>query len=328
MTSAWNVLVRALGWIALPATVAFLSACGSGDDDTRPEIAVIPKSTSHRFWRAVHAGAMAAGDEFGMRIRWKGTLEETDKSGQITILDNIVSDDVDAIALAPLDRNALVAPVRMAARKKIPVAIFDSALEGTAGEDFLTFVASDNREGGRLGGHELARRMGKKGKVVMIRNEAGHASTENREEGFLEAIKQYPEIELLSVNQRAGSVTKSQDTAVNMVDTLRQADGIFTPNESTTEGVMLALRRQKLNGKIRFVGFDSTPLLLEGLERSDLDALVVQDPYQMGYLSVRVLAEAITGKGEKPATEIKTALVVVTRENREAPEIQKLISDL
>ncbi len=296
----------------------------SGDDDGL-RIAVIPKGTTHVFWTSVEAGAKAAGEELGVEIIWKGPLTENDRASQIQVVDQFVANKVSGIVLAPLDSRALVGPVRAAGQAGIPVVIIDSGLEAAGGKDYVSFVATDNRAGGRLGGEALAKAMGDTGKVVLLRYGAGHASTTNREEGFLEGVGAVDGIEVISDNQEAGATQgEAQNKALQMRNVLAQADGIFCPNESSTMGMLLALRQMDMAGKKRFVGFDSSPPLVQALLKGEIDALVVQNPYQMGYRGVKTLVAHL--KGNEVDEQIDTGVAVVTRRNIGEPEIRAMIS--
>ena len=227
------------------------------------KIAVIPKGTTHSFWKSVEAGARQAGGELGVEIIWKGPLKEDDRAQQIAVVQQFVSSGVSAIVLAPLDDIALRTPVKSAAEHNIPVVIFDSALKGQAGagKDFISFVATNNHRGGELAGEELARLLGGKGKVVLLRYAEGSASTAEREAGFLSVIKKYPGITVIVDNRYGGAtISTAQDAAMNLIDKLREADGIFCPNESSTQGMLLALRQTGLAGTKIFVGFDTSSL--------------------------------------------------------------------
>ena len=295
-----------------------------GDGSKRLRIAVIPKGTTHSFWKAVEAGAQEAGKELGVKIVWKGPLKENDRAQQIGIVQQFVSDKVSGIVLAPLDDTALVKPVQSAAQAKIPVVIFDSALKGEQGKDFASFVATDNRKGGQLGGERLAKLLGGKGKVVLLRYQVGSASTMEREAGFLEAIKKNPGIELIVDNRYAGAtVGEAKNAAMNLVDKLKQADGVFCPNESSTAGMLLALRQNGLAGKVKFVGFDSSESLLDGLNKGEINALVVQNPKKMGYEGVKTLVSVI--KGEEVPASVDTGVAVVDKENLGTPDIKALV---
>lgn len=278
------------------------------------QIAVIPKGTTHSFWKSVEAGALRAGKELGVEIVWKGPLKEDDRAQQISLVEQFTASGVQAIVLAPLDNIALRAPVRSAAERNIPVVIFDSALKGELGRDFVSFVATDNRRGGTLAGEEMVRLLGGKGKVVLLRFEESSASTAEREAGFLDIIAKNPGISVLVTNRYAGpTVATAQDASMNLIDKVREADGIFCPNESSTQGMLLALRQTGLAGKKAFVGFDAANILLAALNKGDIKALVAQNPTKMGYMGVITAVKAI--RGEKVEPHIDTGCVLVTRAN-------------
>jgi len=287
-------------------------------------IAVIPKGTTHIFWKSIEAGAVKAASELGVDIVWKGPVKENDRAQQIAIVEQFVNEGVSGIALAPLDQAALVRPVRMAGQKGIPVVIFDSALNGDVGKDYVSYVATDNKKGGNLGGEKLAEILQGKGKVVLLRYMVGSASTVEREKGFLEAISKSKGIVLTVENRYAGATAGEAKTAsMNMIDKLKEADGIFCPNESSTFGMLLALRQNNLAGKVRFVGFDTSPPLIDALRTGEIDALVAQDPKWMGYQAVTTLVSHLQGK-EVPQV-IDTGVRVITKDNLTDPEIQKLL---
>jgi ribose transport system substrate-binding protein len=288
------------------------------------KIAVIPKGTTHSFWKSVEAGARQAGKELGAEIIWKGPLKEDDRAQQIAVVQQFVASGVSAIVLAPLDDTALRNPVRSAGEHNIPVVIFDSALKGEAGKDFVSFVATNNYRGGELAGAELARLLGGKGKVVLLRYAEGSASTAEREAGFLSVLKQHPGISLIVDNRYGGAtISTAQDASMNLIDKIREADGIFCPNESSTQGMLLALRQTGLAGTKTFVGFDTSSFLLAALNKGEIQALVAQNPTRMGYLGVTTAVKHLRGEKVDPA--IDTGCVLVTKENRHTPEVEAVV---
>lgn len=288
------------------------------------QIAVIPKGTTHSHWKSVEAGAKKAGKELGVEIIWKGPLKEDDRAQQISLVQQFVSSGISAIVLAPLDDTALRGPVKSAADRNIPVVIFDSAIKGEVGKDFVSYVATDNRRGGTLGGEELVRLLKGKGNVVLMRYAEGSASTAEREAGFLDVIKQHPGIELIVENRYAGpTVSTGQDAAMNLIDKIREADGIFCVNESSTQGMLLALRQTGLVGKKAFVGFDASPALVAALNKGDIQALVAQNPAKMGYLGVVTAVKALRGEKVEPA--IDTGCVLVTKDNQNEPAVKEVL---
>ena len=292
---------------------------------------MIPKGTTHVFWKSIHAGAVKAEQELqdlGVEVIWIGPLKEDDRESQIKVVENFITRGVSGIVLAPLDDTALCMPVRDAVNNGIPVVIIDSGLKS---EDYASFVATDNYIGGRKGGEHLANILGGKGKVVMLRYQEGSASTMNREQGFLDVLKKkYPQIEVVSANQYGGATTESAKLASeNLLAPLRTPtgeltiDGIFCPNESTVFGMLLALKDMGLAGKVKYVGFDSSERLVKGLETGEIHGLVLQDPINMGYLGVKTMVKHL--QGEKVDKRIDTGSVVATPENMNDPEMKKLL---
>jgi ribose transport system substrate-binding protein len=311
-------------------------ACGGGGaprtDPTAapagtPTVAVIPKGTSHVFWQSIHAGARKAAKESGVEIIWRGPLREDDRDSQVSEVEGFVSRGVSGIVLAPLDEVALVGPVAEAKRRGIPVVIFDSGLKG---EDFISFVATDNDKGGRLGGERLAQALGGKGKAILIRYAEGHDSTARRESGFLEAMKQNPGIQVVSSNQYGGAdVEGFYKKAESLLSTYKKPDGslgidgIFTPNESSTFATLRVLQDNGWAGKVRLVGFDASDNLVKALRDGHIDALVVQDPVRMGYLAVTTMAAHL--KGQPVERRIDTGVRVVTRDAMDQPDTKELL---
>jgi ribose transport system substrate-binding protein len=291
-------------------------------------IAVIPKGTTHEFWKTIHAGAIKAERELTaagtpVSIIWKGPLKEDDRSSQIEVVQTFIGQAVNGMVLAPLDRTALVAPVELAIGAKIPVVVIDSGLES---DKQASFIATNNREGGRMGGKRLGEVLGGKGKVLMLRYQEGSASTEQREAGFLDAIKDFPGIQVISSDQYAGPTRATALTASQNLLNRYKAEiaGVFCPNESSATGMLLALKELGLNGKLKFVAFDASDVLLTGLRDGDILGLVVQDPFNMGYLGVKNVVAAI--KGGKVDKQIDTPVKLVTPDNIKEPEINALIT--
>jgi len=317
--------VLLLAWVGLMGAGPGCRRPAEPQAEARRTIAVIPKGTTHVFWKSVEAGAKAAGAELGVEVLWKGPLKENDRALQIAVVEQFVTEGVAGIVLAPLDNVALLRPVRAAAAAGIPVVIIDSALNGEAGRDFVSFVATDNRAGGRIGGAELLRLLGGSGRVALLRYQVGSASTDNREAGFLEALAPYEGIQLLVENQYAGAtVGEAIQKSEEILDKLREADGVFCPNESSTYGMLVALRKNNLAGRLTFVGFDASPDLVQALRDGEIDALVVQNPRRMGYEGVRTMVAHLDGTDVPD--RLDTGVELVTRENMDDPAIQALIA--
>lgn len=312
--------------LALSLFVSILAAAPA----KKLAIAVIPKGTSHEFWKSIHAGAVKAQREFEAEGReidliWKGPLREDDREQQIQVVENFIGRRIDGMVLAPLDSQALAGPVETAHRARIPVVIIDSGLNT---DKIVSYVATDNYKGGQLAADRLAELLGGEGKALMLRLQVGSASTEEREAGFLNQIRgRHPGIVIVSSDQHAGA---TRDTAFRASQNLlnrfgRDLDGIFTPNESATVGMLLAMRDAGLGSSdIKFVGFDTGEQSVVALKNGDLQGLIVQNPFQMGYLGVKTVINHIDGKTIDPW--IDTGVVTVTPDNMEDPEIVELLN--
>jgi ribose transport system substrate-binding protein len=312
---------------ALLAGTMLWTGCGKQPEETgapkKLRIAVIPKGTTHVFWKSIHAGAVKASQELDVEIIWKGPQKEDDRKQQIEVVQNFVTRRMDGIVLAPLDDSALVNPVEAATEAGVKVVIIDSDLRS---EQYVSFVATDNFVGGKLGAKRLCEVMGGKGKALMLRYAEGSASTEKREAGFLEGMKEYgPEIELVSTNQFGGVTAESaQQKADQLLTKFKDVDGIFCPNESTTYGMLRSLQTAGLAGKVKFVGFDSSEALVKALRAGEINGLSVQNPFNMGYLGVMTVVAAI--KGQEVERRIDTGVIMVTPENMDQPEMAELLS--
>ncbi len=295
------------------------------------QIAVIPKGTTHEFWKSIHAGAIKAEQElkeFGVEVIWKGPLKEDDRESQIRVMEDFTTRGVAGIVLAPLDDTALRMPVKDAVNRGIPVVIIDSSLKS---DDYVSFISTDNYIGGRKAGEHMGSILGGKGKVAMLRYQEGSASTMKREQGFLDALKEkFPDIEVVSSNQYGGATTESAYLAgENLLAPLRTPDGgliidgLFCPNESTTFGMLRALEDGGLAGKVKYVGFDSSERLIQAMRKQQIHGLVLQNPIKMGYLGVKTMVMHL--KGEQVEKRIDTGSVVATPENMDDPKIKELL---
>jgi ribose transport system substrate-binding protein len=311
------------------AAVCFLVACNKqSDPDKSYTIAVIPQGSTHEYWKSIHAGAAKAAQDLGaqgtkIRIIWKGPLREDDREQQTQVVEGFISQKVSGIVLAPFDSHALVRPVEEAAAAGIPTLVVDSALDTTK---IVSFVATDNKQGGALAADQMGKLLNGKGKVLLLRYQEGVASTRAREDGFVEKLKSaYPGIELISSNQFAGP---TRDTAKRASENLLtryagQIQGVFTPNESSTAGMLLALQDINKAGKVVFIGFDASDTFIEAMHNKQLQGIVVQNPFRMGDLGVKTMVDHLQGKSVEK--RIDTGVMLVTIENMESADVQQLL---
>ncbi len=311
------------------SALCLLVACNRPSDSVKSyTIAVIPQGSTHEYWKSIHAGAAKAAEDLGsqgtkINIIWKGPLREDDREQQTQVVEGFISQNVSGIVLAPFDSHALVRPVEEAAAAGIPTLVVDSALDT---QKIVSFVATDNKNGGALAADQMGKLLNGKGKVLLLRYQEGVASTQAREDGFVEKLTSaYPGIELISSNQFAGPTRETAKQASENLLTryAGQIQGVFTPNESSTAGMLLALEDVNRAGKVAFIGFDVSDTFIDAMRDKKLQGIVVQNPFRMGDLGVRTLVDHLQGK--PVAKRIDTGVMLVTADNMNNAEVQQLL---
>ena len=294
-------------------------ACKRGSG--KPVVGVVPKGTNHIFWQTVHAGALKAGDEFGLEILWNAPQMEIDSSRQIAIVENLITRQVSGIVLAPVDEEALVTVVERASDSGIPVSIFDSAIKT---DKIISFVVTDNYLGGVMAADRMGEILDGKGQVGVIGFMPGSASTMKREAGFVETIaEKFPEIEVVGVKFNMADRAKALAEAENLLTAFPNLAGFFADNESSLDGTVLAVKQRGLIGKVKIVGFDASDTLVAEMNDGVIDSIVVQDPFKMGYESTKQLVTFL--EGGQPVAHIDSGAYLITPDNIETPEIQAVV---
>ena len=297
---------------------------------------MIPKATAHSYWQAARDGVERAGRELNVRIDWQGPLDDSKVADQIGIFNNLAASGVDALLLSPCDDKALLAHVRNAMKRGVPVGIFDSPLAGKAGKDYVDFTGTDNHAAGELAAHRLIQALTStkektvdatyEGRVIMVRFTEGSASTRQREEGFKDVVAAGVSLRLVEQQFTDGSTMGAQHVAETLLDSYvknnrLEIDGIFASNQPTTEGTynaLQALRDKGVQVRTRFVGFDESAVLLQGLKSGTIDALIIQDPEKMGYLGIKSLVAYLNHQPVEP--RVDTGVAVMTKADLRAPQ--------
>ncbi len=308
--------MRAAGWWL--AAILAISGCRRAEQRV---IGVVPKSTAHVFWVAVESGVRAAARDLGVRIIWNGPPAETDYDRQIQIVDSMIARRVNGLAVAAAERKALVGPIERATAAGIPVVVFDSGVDSAR---YTCFVATNNYEAGEMGARTLGKLLGGRGKVAMVLHAPGSYSTMERERGFEDVMrKEFPAVRIVARQFGMADRAKARAAAENMLAAHPDLDGLFASTEPSSSGAALALKGRRLAGKVRFVGFDFSAGMIEDLKAGVMDAMVVQDPFGMGYEVIRLLVNKLDGKSVPQRVDLHAR--VVTRADWEKPEIQRLL---
>jgi ribose transport system substrate-binding protein len=306
----------------LRTLLVLLLAAGLGGcrRETQRVVGVIPKGANHIFWQTVHAGAIKAAQESGFEIEWNAPAIEIDSSRQIGIVESMVNRRLAGIVLAPVDRTALVAVVERAHREGIPVAIFDSGIDT---DKRITYVATDNLEGGRIGARRLGELLGGKGKVGIIGFMPGSASTMDREQGFQDEIKaKFPGIEIVGLQFGMADRAKAMAVTENLLTAHPDLAGLFADNESSLMGAVQALKGRGAK-HMNLVGFDASEQLIADMRAGWIDSIVLQDPFKMGYESTRAIALRLNG--QTPPAHVDSGVRLARLEDIDRPEFRELL---
>ena len=319
-SSVRTILIGAVGLLLL--------SCGKSPQGPKAySIAVIPKGTTHEFWKSIHAGALRAARELKAQgtevaLTWKGPLREDDREQQIQVVEGFTSQGINGIVLAPLDSRALVRPVEEAGRAGIPTVIIDSGLESG---NIVSFVATDNLRGGELAAERMGALLQGKGKVLMLRYQEGSASTEQREEGFITKLKaNFPSIEVISSDQYAGP---TRDTAKRASENLlnrfgNEIQGILPERVCDFENVVSpAGHRQSREGGLPRFRRHSDVRRRNAQQAASGSSCT--ESVNMGYLGVKTMVEHLMGK--PVAKRVDTGVTMITPENMDTPESQTLL---
>jgi ribose transport system substrate-binding protein len=311
--------------LCLLASAALLpSGCnrtGGATSGSKTTIAVIPKAQVNVFWQSVRLGAEAAGKEAGVEIVWAAPQVETDYAGQATIIEDFVNRKVSAVVLAPTHQKAIVPAAEKVTAAGIPLVVMDSGLDY---DKRVSYVATDNTLGGVLAARKLGELLGGKGKVAVVGIAPGSGSGLEREGGFQDTIKkEFPGIEMIGLQYCDSDRAKALAVAEDFLTRAPDLAGMFASNESSAVGVFRAIEGRGRKGQIKVVGFDASPDLLDAMRAGTIDALVVQNPFRIGYDGVKAAVAAI--RGQPVEKRIDTGVVVVTRDNMESPEVKKVL---
>lgn len=290
--------------------------------DEKLTLALVPKGTTHQFWQTVKAGAEAAAKEVNATVVFNGPSKENNVPEQIDIVRNFGTQGVDGMAVAATDKGALVAPIKEIQEKGIPVVVVDSAVEPDPSH---SFIATDNVAAARLAAEEMGRLLNGKGNVAILNFQKGSGTSDEREQGFRDGIAKFPGIKIVANEYTKSDVGNAVAQSESILTANPNLDGLFASNEPNVIGAAKVLNDKGKAGKVKLVGFDAADAEIEGLQKGTINALIVQDPFKMGYEAVKALAQLVRGQGT-PEKRIDTGAKVVTKANMDTPEMQKLLN--
>ena len=285
-------------------------------------VLVIPKNAKSAFWNIVDKGAQQAGNDLGIRVTWRGPGSEDQRDAQIKIIKYGIRKKFDAIVLAPNHTTAAAHALKKAVENGIKIVLIDSNM-ASGYHDCL--VESDNYKAGQTAADHLALLVGDDSRVILARHIQNNASTNDREQGFWNTIEShYPGLEIVADPYVGSTMGSAYHAMSSLLDKEPAVDAIFSVNGIITQGTLQALKNKGLQGKIKFIGFDLNPAIMDAIVNHELNATIVQDPFRIGYTGVKVAYKLILH--EKVPEKIFTDTILLTTENYQTGKIQEFLA--
>jgi ribose transport system substrate-binding protein len=287
-------------------------------------LAVIPKSVGLDYWSKVHAGASCAASQMrGVSVTWNGVTDETDVVGQLNLLNNYIAQGVNGLVYAATDATAMTQVSTSATKAGIKVVGIDSGTDPQPSN--VPLLATNNIAGARLAADQLAKAIGPSGgKIAIIAFHAGTQTNDQRVRGFESELKKHPNLHLVATQYSQNDYNTALTVTANVLTANPDLKGLFAANESSDIGAVQAVRLAHRDGKVKIVGWDTSPDEVKGVREGIVSGLISQDPFRMGYDGVRAAAALVRGQG-KPRGE-NTGAVVVTRHNLNTPVVRQFIT--
>lgn len=306
--------------------IAFFTACGLYDKDigadrSKVYVAVITKSTTSEYWKTTFAGANAAGAEYNLEVTYDGPENEEDYETQNNMIRKAVSDGADAIVFSAVDYNANASAINEAVEDGVKVVVIDSDVNS----DLVSCrISTDNYKAGQMVGEAVVSGDEDLFKVGIVNFDQNSENGQQREKGFRDSVEGNDKVFIISAVHVNSTTEEAKQATIKMIEDNPEINIIVTFNEWTSLGVGYAVQELGMAEKVRVVAFDSNVVSVGMLETGEVDALIVQNPYAMGYLGVEYACMLINGEKIKE-TDIDTTTTLITRENMYVPDNQKVL---
>jgi ribose transport system substrate-binding protein len=318
-------MIKYLTTAAVASLAAVLMAPNYAPAADQPTIPIIVKDTTSAFWQIVFAGARQAGKDLGVKVPELGAQSEADITGEIAILENAVAEKPAAVVIAPTQFKALGQPIDDAA-KKVPIIGIDSVADSKA---FTSFLSTDNVQGGRIAAGGMAAAIAAKygkaeGEVALITHLPGVGSLEARNKGYRDELaSKYPGLKLVADKVSDGNATTGLNIMTDLITANPNLRGVFADNISQCQGASQAIAENNKGDTIKLVCFDADDKLIGYLKDGTIAALLLQDPYRMGYDGVKTALAA--SRSEKVPALVDTGAKLITKANMDGAKEHALL---
>ena len=300
-----------------------LCACSStGTSSPRHRVALVAKSTQTEFWLSVFAGAEAAATEYNLQLTITGPETEEDYETQNRMVADAVEEGAEALVFSAIDFENNAQAIDEAAQSGVKIVAIDSSVDSNA---VSTYIGTNNYAAGQMAAHAALDRVDGPLEVGIVNYDISSANGQERERGAVETFLESGRARITAVINTLAQAESAQTDTAAMLAEYPQIDVLLAFNEPTSVGAARAVEELGLSQKIFLVGFDSNVATVDGLQEGSVDALVVQNPYAMGYLGVESAYKLLTGQGGSLETTVDTSTQIVDRENLFTMDSQKAL---
>jgi ribose transport system substrate-binding protein len=319
-----------LGVAASSVGTMILIGCGGGGGSssgsnsgagTQYRIALIQGVSGDEFYITMACGAQAKAQELGVKLNVQGP-SSFDPTVQTPILNAVVQTKPNAILIAPTDKTAMIAPIQNAVNQGIAVFTVDTFISSDIA---LANIATDNLGAGKLAAQSLATQINQQGKVFVVNVKPGISTTDQRQQGFEEGMKQYSNITYLGSQYCNNDPTQAASIVSATLQRHPDLAGIFATNLFAGEGSATALQNARKQGKVKLIEFDAGPTEVRALKAGQVQGLIAQHPYDIGQMGVQMAVDYLKNKQRPTNKKITTATTFVTLSNMNDPNVAKAL---
>ena len=311
--------------LALGAALALtcLSACGGEQESgQRHKVVLVAKSTQTEFWLSVFAGAQAAAAEYNVELTTIGPETEEDYETQNRMVAEAVADGAEALVFSAIDYENNAAAVDAAGQAGVKIVSIDSGVDS---DQVGTYIGTDNYAAGRMAAQAALE--GVEGELVvgLVNYDEGTANGQERERGVREALAESGRARVAASVTTLVEAGRAQTDTADLLRNNPEINAVVAFNEPTSVGAARAVEELDRQEQVFLVGFDSNVATIDGLQEGSVDALIVQNPYAMGYLGVESAYRLLSGQGGALETTVDTSTQIVNRGNLFSLDSQKAL---
>lgn len=310
--------------LALVLILALLAGCGSASavPARQHSVALVAKSTETEFWLSVFAGAQAAAAEYNLKLTVTGPDTEEDYESQNAMVEQAVADGAEALVFSAIDFSNNASAIDAAAAAGVRIVAIDSNVDSTA---VSTYIGTDNYAAGRMAAQAALDRVEGELRVGIVNYDISSANGQEREQGAVDMFSESGRARVVQVINTLAEAQHAQADTAAMLQQYPEINVLLAFNEPTSVGAAEAVRQRGVSDAVFLVGFDSNVATIDGLQEGSVDALIVQNPYAMGYLGVESAWRLLTGQAAGMEEVVDTSTRTVDRDNMFTMDSQKAL---